>query len=905
MLVSGYRVTPAPRFYFAKKEAYMKFPHLDNNTSFPGADVHVYDQYVNTYDYNMWTPKTKIKLCHVQWRNDGHDAVKFRDDAARDAWFDGLDGETVHLDTSMYIARADTDGIKIPVPYMTAQRYNYIVVDFTSDILQSPLQQPDCQTRYHYYITAVTAEAPNTTTVVLQRDMWTDYINTTTINGLLLARGHEPLVGMTPAKLLDNPRENSVDMLAPDVNYGAANNRITNTKTTVLTGGDKYICFACAFGAIRLAEMARTRGADIAATEPVYGANDGTVSSWTWGTAGIDVSGCRTLGTSYASQRGRTPNNWTVFALRASDVTGDYINDLFAYYPHIASGIGSCFVVTADMCARGTSAPVMVNGVAWMTIIDTERTLSGITLTPEDFDMPPEVADVTKLYVSPYSMLEITDTWGKTTTINIEDCGRLNVRTLVSVAYPLVRQVAYLDGYGTDGSTTIAVSNLTGETINGHLPNADVLATLISYDIPTYALQRRNIDAYRGANYNRTIRQNRENAITSYENAAQAANTAQANTQRSNRTMLSNTQRSNAAATNNAARANTLRADVTKLGNSSADDMLKYAQTQMDADLTSTNTKILSDVIEDQSVAQAAFNTGIQQSALSNVSSSAGSIGTAIVGVAAGGAATLATGGAAAPFAISAAATVATTGTHVGLSGYNSAIAITNQKTIFDASNDAMFNKAELARTANREVRDHAELFAALQTSRQQKLATDTTTKNNNANTDVTANNTAASNANAAATTDTGNANAASTRAQTIGNAKHSMLTTRDSTTNTYRDMYNQPPSPVGAYTGDPWADEMAQRAYTIKVRTQTKSALIQAGMYMLRYGIASNKLYNKPNLTACRHFTYWRADDVWLTSDIAPNDALDAIRERFAAGVTIWIDPTEIGGDYLAANIN
>ena len=883
----------------------MKFPHLDNATSFPGADVHVYDQYVNTYDYNMWTSKTKIKLCHVKWRNDGHDAVKFRDDAARDAWFDALDGETVHLDTGMYIARADRDGIKIPVPYMTAQRYNYIVVDFTTDILQSPLQQSDCQTRYHYYITDITAEAPNATTVVLQRDVWTDYINTTTINGLMLERGHAPLVDTTPEKLLENPRENSADLLAPDVNYGGAANRITDIKATGLTGGERYVCFACAFGTIRLTEMARTRGTDITATEPVYGADDGVVSSWTWGTAGIDVSGCRTLGTPYASQRGRTPNNWTVFALRASDVNGDYINDLFAYYPHIASGIGACFVVSADMCTRGTSAPVMVNGVAWMTIIDTERTLSDITLTPEDFDMPPEVADVAKLYVSPYSMLEITDTWGKTTTINIEDCGRLSVRTLVSVAYPLVRQVAYLDGYGADGSTTIAVSNLTGETISGHLPNADALATLISYDIPTYALQRRNIDAYRGANYNRTIRQNRENAITSYENTAQAANTAQANTQRSNRTMLSNTQRSNAAATNNAARANTLRTDVTNLGNSSADDMLKYAQTQMDDDLTSTNTKILSDAIEDQSVAQAAFNTGIQQSALSNVSSSAGSIGTAIVGIAAGGAATLATGGAAAPFAISAAATVATTGTHVGLSGYNSAIAITNQKTIFDASNEAMFNKAELARTANREVRDHAKLFTALQTSRQQKLATDTTTKNNNANTDVTANNTAASNANAASTTDTGNANAASTRAQTIGNAKRSMLTTRDSTTNTYRDMYNQPPSPVGAYTGNPWSDEMAQRAYTIKVRTQTKSALMQAGMYMLRYGIASNKLYSEPNLTACRHFTYWRASDVWLICGKATNEALDGIRTMLTTGVTIWMNPDEIGGDYVADNIN
>lgn len=883
----------------------MKFPHLDGATSFPGDDTHVYEQYVSTFDYHMWTPKTKIRLCHVKWRNDGHDVVKFADDKTRDAWFDMLDGETVTLTSSMYIARADTDGVKIPVPYMTAQRYNYIVVDFTSDILQSPLQQPDCQTRYHYYITDVAAEAPNTTTVVLQRDMWTDYINTTTINGLLLERGHAPLVETTPEKLLENPRENSEDLLAPDVNYGGAANRITDIKATGLTGGERYVCFACSFGTIRLETMARTRGADIAATEPVYGANDGIVSSWTWGTAGIDVSGCRTLGTPYASQRGRTPNNWTVFALRASDVTGEYINDLFAYYPHIASGIGACFVVSADMCARGTSAPVMVNGVAWMTVIDTERTLSDITLTPEDFDMPPEVADVAKLYVSPYSMLEVTDTWGKATTINIEDCGRLSLRTLVSVAYPLVRQVAYLDGYGADGSTTIAVSNLTGETINGHLPNADALATIISYDIPTYALQRRNIDAYRGANYNRTIGQNRENAITAYENTAQAANTAQANTYRSNNTIKSNTARTSTAQAANTTRGNTLRTDVKNLNNTAADDMLKYTQTQMDDDLISVNTKILSDAVEDQSVAQAAFNAGIQQNALSNVSSMVANASSAIVGIAAGGAATAATGGAAAPFAIGAMSTLATTGINVGLSGYNSALAITNQKAIFDASNTAMFNKAELARQQNQDVKSHAELFAIQQTTRQQKLATDTANTNNKASTDMTANSIAASNANVVATTDTGNANAGATRAQTIGNAKRSMLTTRDGTTNTYRDMYNQPPAPVGAYTGDPWADEMAQRAYVVKVRTQSKSALLQAGMYMLRYGIASNKLYNRPNLTTCRHYTYWRADDVWLTNDIAPNDALDAIRDRFAAGVTIWSDPTEIGGDYLAANIN
>lgn len=868
----------------------MKFPHLDNATTFPGADVHVYDQYVNTYDYNMWTPKTKIKLCHVKWRDDGHDTVKFRDDAARDAWFDALYGETVHLDTSMYIARADTDGIKIPVPYMTAQRYNYIVVDFTTDILQSPLQQSDCQTRYHYYITDVTAEAPNTTTVVLQRDVWTDYINTTTINGLMLERGHAPLIETTPEKLLENPRENSADLLAPDINYGgAANNRITNIKSTSLTGGDKYICFACAFGAIRLEEMARTRGADIAATEPVYGANDATVSSWTWGTAGIDVSGCRTLGTSYASQRGRTPNNWTVFALRASDITDKYINDLFAYYPHITSGIGACFVVSTNMCARGTSAPVMVNGVAWMTIIDTERTLSDITLTPEDFDMPPEVADVAKLYVSPYSVLEITDTWGKTTTINIEDCGRLSVRTLVSVAYPLVRQAAYLDGYGADGSTTIAVSNLTGETVSGHLPNADALTTLISYDIPTYALQRRNIDAYRGANYNRTIRQNRENAITAYENTAQAANTARDNANTSAATARGNTARTNAAQTANTARGVLRDQRISDETVDARNDILDSATKRLDADTATANSKIRTDRDWDVTLMNEAYVTNAQTNAISSVTSMIGSVGGAVLGVASGGAAVgLAT-------AISGAA----------LQGYNTGIAITNNEKLNKAANDAAYAKADKATSANTDQTAHAKTQATETTIRTNTQTVKTMQLATAAATDMTVNTVNASNGNATASYNTATGNAARTRNQAVTNAKRSMLTTRDNATNTYRDMYNQPPAPVGAYSGDPWPDEMAQRAYTIKVRTQTKSALMQAGMYMLRYGIASNKLYSEPNLTPCRHFTYWRASDVWLICSKATNEALDGIRTMLTTGVTIWMNPDEIGGDYVADNIN
>lgn len=872
----------------------MKFPHLDGATTFPDDDARVYEQYVNTFDYHMWTPKTKIKLCRVKWRDDMHDVVKFKDDMTRDAWFDALDGETVTLTTNMYIARADTDGVKIPVPYMTAQRYNYLVVDFSTDILQSPYQKTDAQTRYHYFISGITAEAPNTTTIVLERDVWTDYINTTTINGLLLTRGHAPLTETTPAKLLENPRENSTDMLAPDINYGAAPNRITETKPVNLTDGVKYICFACTFDATQLTAMAATRGTDITGTDPTYSGDDGTVTAWTWGAGGVDVGACRTLGTSYESQRDRIPNNHTTFVLRASDVTGDYINDLFAHYPHIANGIAACFVLSETMFTRGASQPVTVNGVAWQTIVDAERTLTEVALSPDDFDMPDPVRDVTKLYVSPYSALEITDTWGKTVTVNIEDCGRLSVRSLVSTAYPLIRQAAYLDGVGASGVTGMDVLNLNNQTVTGNIPNADALRTVISYDIPTYALQRRNIDAYRGANYNRAIVQGRENAITAYENVAQSANVAQGNAQRSNATALGNTQRSNTAATNNTATNNSARTSSTNENQAANTAFNTYATTRMDADLQTNLTKLYQDTGQDVTMMNKAYIEGTETQAISNVVNNVVTAAGAIVSIAAAPA----TGGA------SLAGAAMSIGGAVGTSVCTN-VTITNNADLNRTANAVAWSKEEFAKTANTEANIHAK--TQMNSTLERANTRDTSLANiaNNAATTTTANSVNASNANAADSAATGNANAAASRNQAIANAKRSMTTTRDNATNTFTDMVNQPAAPVGAYSGDPWADEMSQRGMMIKVRTQTKGALLQAGMYMLRFGIASNKLYSAPNLTPCKHFTYWQASDAWLTCDKATNEALDVIRTMLTTGVTIWMNPDEIGGDYLTDNIN
>lgn len=851
----------------------MKFPHLDGATPFPGADAHVYEQYTNVYDYHMWTPNTKIKLCRVKWRDDGRDAVKFRDDVARDAWFDALDGESVTLDTSMYIARADTDGVKIPVPYMTAQRYNYLVVDFSADIMRLPLQQTDCQTRYHYFVTRITAEAPNTTTLVLQRDVWVDYINTTTINGLLLARGHAPLTETTPAKLLANPRAKCRDFTLPDVDYGSAAVNVRKSTPYNLQNGTRYICVAATFSSEQLQTMSNVRGTNITDSDPTYSNNDGTVTNFTWGAGNIYTSNVTGAGTSYNSVDNLTASNISMYALESSKISGEYFDTLFTYYPHIMSQITAVFVATANMMRLGNT--VSVNGVEWHTVSGTRTKLANIDLTTDDFGYTTEYARITRLYLAPYAHLEVSDNIGNKTRVEIADCGRLSVQTVTSLSYPILRQIAWLDGIGSDGDTSVNIEALNGTNVTVDVPNADVLKTLISHDIPTYALQRRAIDAHRADAYNREVAQARENAIISYENGTRSANVALSNTARSNTNSITNTNLTNA-----------LNSTITANSNNASNEIYKNNVTQQNLLLSASNNKIDEMNTATLDLTTQLVNTEITASAIGTVTAAIGAIGTAATGIAV----TAATGGAAAPMV---AAGLGAAGS-VGLS--SASFATGASKTAAEAGYKQAYNDA--AAFASKKYNGQANSVSIAMAGTQNIQSTTLNTNNTNAS-NTTNSNVAANNAN------TSNANASASRGQSVDNAKRVMINTRSNVNAAWRDLLNHAAQPVGAYGGDNFKQATGLDTLTVKVVTEDNGAIAAAGDYMLRYGIASNKLYNKPNLTPCNHFTYWQAGDVWLTNNLAGNDALDTIRERLTAGVTIWNDPDEIGGDYLTANLN
>lgn len=850
----------------------MDFPHLQNATTFPGTDTRVYEQYRNVFDYNVWTPNTVIKLCHVNWYDDYHDVVKFPDNVARNTWFDKLDGETVKLTTNMYIARADTDGIKLPVPYMTAQQYNYIVVDFSHDIVNTPYQNADVQTRYHFFITSVRAEAPNTTTCTLMRDVWTDYINSTTINGLLLSRGHAPLTETTPQELLKNPRENCRDFTLPDIDYGSAALNIRKSTPFNLQNGTRYICLAATFSPEQLQTMSNARGTNITDSDATYSNNDNVVAGFAWGAGNISTTNVTGAGTSYNSVDNLTASNVSMYALESSKISGEYFDTLFAYYPHIMSQITAVFVATANMMRLGNA--ISVNGVEWNTVSGGRTKISDINLTINDFGYANEYAKITRLYLAPYAHLEISDNLGNKTRVEIADCGRLSVQTITSLSYPILRQIAWLDGIGSDGDTSITVNAIDGTSITADVPNADVLKTLISHDIPTYALQRRAIDAHRADAYNREVAQARENAIISYENGARSANVALNNTNRSNANSIANTNLTNA-----------LNSTVTNNSNNASNEIYKNNVTQQNLLLSASNNKIDEMNTATLDLTTQLVNTEITASAIGTVTAAIGAIGTAATGIAV----TAATGGAAAPMV---AAGLGAAGS-VGLS--SASFATGASKTAAEAGYKQAYNDA--AAFAAKKYNGQANSVSIAMAGTQNIQSTTLNTNNTNAS-NATSSNIAANNAN------TSNANAAASRNQSVDNAKRGMINTRSNVNAAWRDLLNHAAQPVGAYGGDNFGQATGLDTMTVKIVTEDNGAIAAAGDYMLRYGIASNKLYSRPSLTPCKHFAYWQCADIWVVCPFAQNEQLQTIRDIFSNGVTIWTKPEEVGGDFAHDNL-
>ena len=170
---------------------------------------------------------------------------------------------------------------------------------------------------------------------------------------------------------------------------------------------------------------------------------------------------------------------------------------------------------------------------------------------------------------------------------------------------------------------------------------------------------------------------------------------------------------------------------------------------------------------------------------------------------------------------------------------------------------------------------------------------TETTSK---ANADLSYN---ASIGNAARTRETTYNNSGYTREVEILNAKETLENAALAKSAPIRDARNAQPIAYGSYSGDCAADNFGYKGLQIKVKTQSDSAIRQAGDIFARYGYALNQVWNvqETGLKLMQHFTYWKANEVWLNVNVRGGDMVrDVFKRIFERGVTVWNSPTEIG---------
>lgn len=395
------------------------FPNLDN------IDVYRHD---NALDYSRFKPTARLKMCNVPWCGQYDDVVKFDDDAARDAWFDALEGEVVNLET-MFNVKPD-GASKVPVPVTSAQGYNYLVADLprmTSDAQPLAYAAGERKRRYFYFIQDARQLSPNSTRLLLTLDVWTTYINEMKFDYVLLERGHAPVAASSVSDYLANPRENSAYLLSDDVN----------------TGGEPYVETARAVKNY----SAETQRACIATYADLQG-DLGTASA-------PEVPAISEPDTSgFLAPR--------VYSVAVGDLQ-PFLRALEANAPWMKSTVLGVFFAPSDLLTQ--SAPFALWGVS-VTILDAVQKIEPF-MRPgaADFGYPAQAAGFAKLYTYPYAAIRIGDERGQTSTVRIEDLGANGIRlaSAVNLVMPYISIDARLLGIA--GATdSLAFQTIEGRT---------------------------------------------------------------------------------------------------------------------------------------------------------------------------------------------------------------------------------------------------------------------------------------------------------------------------------------------------------------------------------------------------------------------------------------------------------
>lgn len=444
-----------------------RFPNLENNQSkFPDANnVNVY-KYDNQLDYSRFdATQMHVTLCLVPWdmgevhignstiRGVGN-VVDFGNAAARDKWIADIpDSECYRFDTDIRRLHRD-EYMDVDLPFDVAAHYNYIAVyyELVPDADYPLLHERDGGVRsWFWFIREVEQLAPNTTRLHILLDAWQTFIYDFNVTGMILERGHAPMLAMPTDKYLEDPFSNSVALLAEDENFGDIPTITTNTDSFVFNAGDMYAVIIMTANGI----------------------------NGVWGSKAND--NWKTPATRHFQQQG-VPN-YSAFAVAAADLN-TLLNAIDSTYPQAAQCISAIAFVSASVLNLGTTHENF--GVTCYEVSAGYKRQAVTTIAKEQFAYPTRYVDIAKLYTYPYAVLEVTDQDGNVSEIRIEETdGKIELDYCLSLAYPWLNISGQICNTGRAGRKNISFRNVTARNMpiggNWH-------KLLMQWDIPTFGI---------------------------------------------------------------------------------------------------------------------------------------------------------------------------------------------------------------------------------------------------------------------------------------------------------------------------------------------------------------------------------------------------------------------------------
>lgn len=829
------------------------FPHLSN--------IDVWE-YRNNFDYSRWEDNGRIMLCNVPWDSEYVNVVDWPDDAARDAYLDA--STTVKVDEPTMFQVQPDGTVRVPVPFNTATYSNYLVIDYpVMPTAADPLDgAAPARTRYCYFCEAVEELAPSTTLCRVAVDVWSTYINSVEVSGMMLARGHAPVAEINVDNYLANPYANQRYLTAPDVNYGEFE-RTPKIKAHIFNR-DVWAVISC--------------------TAPFTGV---------WGSKADND--WKVPAEPMYSRYG-APSYWSI-ACEAAELSA-HLQMLRNNAPQAFQSIRAVWFVPKELVS--VQREIEFAGVTWKWFgLNAWKSTSVGAWQKSDFGYPEAAQEFAKLYTYPYCRVLAHTDWGDFEVKIEETEGNITVAAQLNLVGPYINISTYVELGGQHTSLNFRVPDPTSMPWAG-----DALRTLHNLSIPTFAVYLSGSQVNDYATYF-----DRAQQTTALNNAYASA------------TASNSTANSNAISSAATARDNTLdSARASQLG-MTAQSNTSYAAVGsanvFNADLyDNAAEQQAANVAQSMTQSAISLNRELSNNYLSLASSGASSAASGVIAGAAGGPVGAAVGGATAlastAFTAMTVASVATNDqAYMRASNdasnqylqtmYGGAFAATDPNGFNELFNSfsggsvsglvgyAAFRGREqnsqqntLSRNLNQAQRENARNLVQGGAGRSTDTAGNVVSSGSYDGTAPRSYSNAVSTANA-------------TKATADANAGRARATAQSAIANQIKQAALAAPSEYGRFA-DAQSATTRPLGWVFEVQTQGEGAIMAAASQFARYGYRLDQYWTFDQWQVMQNFTYWECSDVWVVPVKATQDAARAIRSILTAGTTVWREPGIIG---------